>query len=128
MTTTGMVWVLNVKHGKGEKSRLIPIPKDHTDLVDRFRPFTISRHYVEYEFKKAVRKLTGDPTTRLTFHGLRHSFATHYQGELDTLQQLLGHADITTTIKYYRHTSVLDDERTLEYFGYSRGTSPKEQR
>jgi integrase len=127
MSTKGMILVLNVKHGKGEKSRLIPIPKAQTDLIERFRPLSIKRSFVEYEFKKAVRKLTDDPTTKLSFHGLRHSFATHYQGELDTLQQLLGHADITTRIKYYRHTSVLDDEKTLEYFGYSRGAKPKDR-
>jgi hypothetical protein len=43
---------------------------------------------------------------------------SHYQGELDTLQQLLGHVESTTTIKYDRHTSVLDDNATLQYFAY----------
>ena len=48
---------------------------------------------------------------RITFHGLRHTFATWYLkrgGEIYTLYKTLGHKDIGTTMKlYYHHTAAV---------------------
>jgi integrase len=49
-------------------------------------------------------KATG--ISRVTFHGLRHTFATLYMqsgGDLYDLQKIMGHEDVSTTERY-RHT------------------------
>jgi len=62
-----------------------------------------------------ARKALGIPDT--TVHSLRHSFATHLieaGASLHTVQSLLGHKQITTTMVYIHVTHRSDqDSRTL---------------
>jgi site-specific recombinase XerD len=51
------------------------------------------------EFKKVVSK----PGQQVTLHSLRNSYATHLLGDgvnIATLKELLGHAEVTTTMVY----------------------------
>ncbi len=107
--------------GKGDKERLVPLPpqllrdlemfksmQDVTDLTPVFRsvngkrltPWPLRRLFARYI------KLAGLEGKGYTIHKMRHSYATllMQQGvDVMTIQELLGHADLTAT-KIYIHT------------------------
>ncbi|MCP4628148.1 MAG: site-specific integrase [bacterium] len=99
--------------GKGEKRREVPINDDMSDLLKDIRRreglrsnyvFTYQgqpiTNTVENSFKSALRR-AGIENFR--FHDLRHTFASWFVmrgGDLKTLQEILGHSDIATTMRY----------------------------
>lgn len=109
--------------GKGRKERLIPLSSSARGVIEGWlairptRPgesalFTTAKgvrmtaRMVQYLVRKAVRRAGLDP--RISPHKLRHTFATHLyaQGtELRDIQELLGHANLTST-SIYTHTNV----------------------
>ena len=113
---------LTVRHGKGGKHRVVPYGQQAREtLLELFRqekptgalfigvttgtPFTVRG--VQYAVARA-RKRSGLKKD-VHPHTLRHSFAVHYLnngGSLLRLQQLLGHAHISTTLVYLKYASI----------------------
>lgn len=100
--------------------RTIPI----TDyLKDIFFPYSLERKETEYIFSKSdsrpldprtmqyryKRYLSKAGVSYRKFHTLRHTFASRclMKGmDVKTLSEILGHADVKTTLNYYCHTSI----------------------
>ncbi|MDO9227219.1 MAG: site-specific tyrosine recombinase XerD [Pseudomonadota bacterium] len=108
--------------GKGGKERLVPLGEDAQDWIKRYaldvRPLILKGQGSEALF---VTELGGAMTRQMFWylikrhanragisktlspHTLRHAFATHllnHGADLRTVQELLGHADISTTQIY----------------------------
>ncbi|HEX4202385.1 MAG TPA: site-specific tyrosine recombinase/integron integrase [Chthoniobacterales bacterium] len=108
--------------GKGNKTRLVPIGRKAVDAINDYleterRTLVNARTGSELFLSRRGRKLTtqrvwqivkeigelGGFETRVYPHLLRHSFATHLLSngaDLRIIQELLGHADISTTQIY----------------------------
>src|SRR6185312_3426585 len=105
--------------GKGRKERVVPVLPLLREAVDAYAakiPFTgapstplfLSRRGKPMSAREAqslMQKLRGrlGLGERATPHALRHSFATHLLqggGDLRSIQELLGHASLSTTQTY----------------------------
>lgn len=117
--------------GKGGKTRLVPVLPAARDAVDRYArlcPYDLSPteplfrgarggplnpRLIALVMEKARMQL-GLPSTA-TPHALRHSFATHLLaagGDLRAIQELLGHASLSTTQAY----TAVDAARLMEVY------------
>jgi integrase/recombinase XerD len=120
--------------GKGSKERVVPVGREAVEALRRYlsrgRPFLDRRHRPELFLNAQggaltragafliLRKLAataGLEPDRVHPHLLRHSFATHLLeggADLRSVQEMLGHADLSTTERY-THVS---DRRRRELF------------
>jgi integrase/recombinase XerD len=121
--------------GKGGKERVVPIGRHAAEALRRYlakgRPFLDRRHRPELFLNARGGPLTragaflilrrlaakaGLDPRRVHPHLLRHSFATHLLeggADLRSVQEMLGHADLSTTELY---THVTDKRRRELYF------------
>jgi integrase/recombinase XerD len=121
--------------GKGNKERIVPIGKQAVEWIQRYlheardsfaragslgevflstRGKPLSRKTIWVLIKKYARR--AGITKSITPHTLRHSFASHLLengGDLRVIQEMLGHADISTT-QIYTHV----DQRRLKETHY----------
>ena len=115
--------------GKGAKERLVPISEPALAAIQTYRELLASHsrdagspwlfpadsqsgHLTRQAFARELKTLaaaSGLAASRISPHALRHAFASHLLqngADLRVVQDLLGHADISTTQIY---THVLDE-------------------
>ncbi len=117
--------------GKGKKERIVPLLPIARQAVEQYIslcPYPMRRGEALFKGKRggalnprlisrataAVRMQLGLPKS-VTPHAMRHSFATHLLnagGDLRTIQELLGHASLSTTQAY----TAVDGARILEVY------------
>lgn len=117
--------------GKGDKERMVPVLPAAREAVDAYlaaSPFTLTPSDKLFRGEKggplqapvlrramaALRERLGLPA-EATPHALRHSFATHLLsagGDLRAIQDLLGHASLSTTQVY----AGVDDARLMAVY------------
>lgn len=122
--------------GKGSKERIIPIGEYATDALNSYlsiRDTFLKREVNDYlflnnhgkkitrqGFYKIIKRLARENNIKkdISPHTLRHSFATHMinnGADLRTIQELLGHSDISTT-QIYTHVSTEKLKNTFESY------------
>jgi site-specific recombinase XerD len=104
-----------IERAKGKKDRYVNLPESILEqLRDYFRQYRPKKYLFEGQaggqysirscqkvFTEAMRK--AGINKQIGIHGLRHSFATHLLEngtDISFIQQLLGHKDIKTTLRY----------------------------
>lgn len=124
---------LRVK-GKGNKERVVPIGEKAWFALNRYleerkppasqqEPIFLGQRGQRVPVRSIERlveryQLIGGLGRKVSPHGLRHSYATHLLGngaDLRSIQQLLGHASLSTTQKY-THLSL---EKLMEIYDKS---------
>ena len=126
--------------GKGGKQRMVPVLPAVVEAIDAYlarcpyeigadgplfvgaRGGALNPRVAQGQMQK-VRGWLGLPETA-TPHALRHSFATHLLaggGDLRAIQELLGHASLSTTQRY----TAVDSEKLLREY---RATHPRARR
>jgi site-specific recombinase XerD len=122
--------------GKGGKERMVPIGEQAQKALDNYlataRPALARDGEPALFVSKTGRRLSGSDVRRrlriwlrnaslssgLSPHALRHSFATHLLeggADLRTIQELLGHSNISTTQVYTR----VESSRLRKLYGQS---------
>jgi integrase/recombinase XerD len=136
--------------GKGNKERVVPLGRQAAEALRRYlahgRPHLDRRHRPElflnaqggaltragaFLILRRLAEKAGLEPGRVHPHLLRHSFATHLLeggADLRSVQEMLGHADLSTTELY---THVSDRRRRELYFQahpHARLRSPRSER
>lgn len=120
--------------GKGSKERIVPLGEiaviSLKEYISKYRPLMLKQYNNDYLFLnnhgnnmtrqgffkiiKSIAKEKGIKS-EISPHTIRHSFASHllkYGADLRTIQELLGHSDISTTQVY---THITNEELKQNY-------------
>ncbi len=103
---------VTVRSGKGGKGRQVPLSHQTVAALEAWleiHPRKTDSLFMLgiYGLRSLMRRLGKRAGIgKLYPHALRHTFATHYEGSVSDLQMILGHADVSTTVRIYRHRSL----------------------
>ena len=123
--------ILTVTPPKTDKAiRKIPISSVLYSILSKYyeQNYRGDKHYVltncngdmidpcsiQYKFKELIKKLK---LTSITFHGLRHTFATRcieLGMDIKTLSEILGHSNVSTTMNIYVHSTEQQKKNQME--------------
>lgn len=88
---------------KTGKARSVPLTERARELMDKWVPFNLHEKRIAREWTKAKKKLGLEHDKDFVLHTLRHTTATRMldaTGNIAVVQKMLGHAKITTTMRY----------------------------
>jgi integrase/recombinase XerD len=123
--------VINIKGAKGKKDRMVILSQGILELLRKYytsykpkywlfegqykdEPYSTRSLQMIFHRAKREAKIIQD----VTFHSLRHSYATHLHErgtDIRLIQELLGHNDIKTTLRY-THVSTRRVENVISPF------------
>ena len=115
---------------KSHRTRVIPFPKQLLPIFKELKAHSKSGYVIEnvkgeqmsvrsYQksFEKLIDKLG---VSKLSFHALRHTFATRaLESGMDvkTLSEVLGHKSATVTLNRYAHSMMEHKQNAMDKFG-----------
>lgn len=95
--------VIEVREGKGNKDRTVPLPKGWRQWMFDELPIKKKRRAIQQNFKTAAKRANLD--SKYSFHSLRHGFGTRLIESgvpINQVQILMGHSDLSTTSVYLK--------------------------
>jgi integrase/recombinase XerC len=97
-------WWLRVPHGKGGHDQQVPLPRWLGERLSKAEPWEVGLQQVYRHSRDLLRSVGSASTPR----ACRHFYATaalRSTGNLRVVQQMLRHADVSTTARYTAVTS-----------------------
>ena len=97
-------WWLRVPEGKGGHDQQVPLPRWLGERLSKAEPWDVGLQMV-YRHSRDLLRSVGSASTP---HALRHFYATaslRSTGNLRVVQQMMRHADVSTTARYTAVTS-----------------------
>ena len=115
---------------KSHRTRVIPFPKQLLPIFKELKTQSKSGYVIEnakgeqmsvrsYQksFERLIDKLG---ISKLSFHALRHTFATRALEsgmDIKTLSEILGHKSATVTLNRYAHSMIEHKQNAMDKFG-----------
>ena len=95
---------IRINEGKGKKDRIVPVPRGFKEKHLEYIPFEFKDRALQKAFRTYSEKSgLKEKKPTVHFHSLRHGFATQCLRKginLRSIQQMLGHSDMSTTAIY----------------------------